>query len=60
MTQADGIDTRAALERAVYADLGTVSVPIVGLADLIANKRASGRKQDLADLEVLELSQSEP
>ena len=57
MTQADGIDTRAALERAVYADLGTVSVPIVGLADLIANKRASGRKQDLADLEVLELSQ---
>ena len=56
MTQADGIDTRAALERAVYADLGTVSVPIVALVDLIANKRASGRKQDLADLEVLELS----
>ena len=54
MTQADGIDTRAALERAVHADLGTVSVPIVGLADLIANKRVSGRKQDL---EVLELSQ---
>jgi hypothetical protein len=60
MTQADGIDTRAALERAVYADLGTVSVPIVGLADLIANKRASGRKQDLADLEVLELARSGP
>ena len=55
MTQADGIDTRAALERAVYADLGTVSVPNVGLADLIANERASGRKQDLADLEVFEL-----
>ena len=60
MTQADGIDTRAALERTVYADLGTVSVPIVGLADLIANKRASGRKQDLADLEVLELWRSGP
>ena len=54
MTHADGIDTRAALERAVYADLGTVAVPILGLADLIANKRASGRKQDLADLEILE------
>jgi hypothetical protein len=60
MTQADGIDTRAALERAVYADLGTVSVPILGLTDLIANKRASGRKQDLADLEALELFRSGP
>ena len=60
MTQADGIDTRAALERAVYADLGTVSVPILGLTDLIANKRASGRKQDLADLEALERCQSGP
>jgi hypothetical protein len=54
MTQADGIDSRAAVQRAVHANLGTFSVPIVGLADLIANKRASGRKQDLADLEVLE------
>lgn len=60
MTQADGIDTRAALARAVYADLGTVSVPILGLADLIDNKRASGRTQDLADLEVLELSHPGP
>ena len=54
MTQADGIETRAALARVVRADLGSLSVPILGLADLIANKRASGRKQDLADLEVLE------
>jgi predicted nucleotidyltransferase len=60
MTQADGIDTHDALERAVYADLGTVSVPILGLGDLIANKRASGRKQDLADLEALELVRSGP
>lgn len=44
----------SAIERAVLADLGNLSIPIVGLADLIANKRASGRKQDLADLEVLE------
>ena len=60
MTQVDGIDTRTAIARAVYADLGTVSVPIVALADLIANKRASGRKQDLADLEALELFNSGP
>jgi hypothetical protein len=60
MTQADGIDTRAAVQRAVHADLGSLSIPIVALADLIANKRASGRKQDLADLEVLELSHAKP
>jgi len=60
MTQADGIDTRAAVERAIYADLGPLSVPIVALADLIANKRASGRKQDLADLEVLDPSHPKP
>jgi len=58
MTQADGIETRVALGRAVYADLGTFEAPILGLADLIANKRATGRKQDLADLELLEKAQS--
>jgi hypothetical protein len=35
-------------------------VPIVGLADLIANKRASGRKQDLADVEALERMRPDP
>lgn len=60
MTQADGIDTRSALQRVVRADLGSVSVPIVGLVDLIANKRASGRRQDLADLELLERFQEGP
>lgn len=54
MTQADGIDTAAALARAVHAEVGALSIPILGLPDLIANKRAAGRKQDLADLEVLE------
>ena len=56
VTQADGIDTRVAAERAVWADLGTIAVPLIGLADLIANKRASGRKQDLADLEMQKMS----
>jgi hypothetical protein len=31
-----------------------VEVPFIGLDDLKANKRASGRHQDLADLENLE------
>ena len=29
-------------------------MPIISLEDLIANKRASGRAQDLADVEKLE------
>jgi hypothetical protein len=31
-----------------------LQVPVISLEDLIANKRASGRKQDLADVEKLE------
>ncbi len=38
--------------QAVEAD--GVELPFIGLADLKANKRASGRHQDLADLENLE------
>jgi predicted nucleotidyltransferase len=42
-----------------YANRNTVSiegieVPVISLKDLIANKRASGRTQDLADIERLE------
>ncbi|MBK7396245.1 MAG: hypothetical protein IPJ34_08080 [Myxococcales bacterium] len=43
-----------ALARLVRAEVGALSIPVLGLPDLIANKRASGRKQDLTDLEVLE------
>jgi predicted nucleotidyltransferase len=34
-----------------------IEVPVISLQDLIANKRASGRKQDLADIEKLESAQ---
>jgi hypothetical protein len=54
MTTADGIDTGASLGRVVFADLNGLRIPILGLDDLLANKRAAGRKQDLADVEVLE------
>lgn len=54
VTAADGIDTRAAIARAVVAQLGDLQVPIISLDDLIENKRAAGRKQDLADLDKLE------
>ena len=34
-----------------------IEVPVISLQDLIANKRASGRTQDLADIEKLESAQ---
>lgn len=54
MCRADGIDTEAVIERATIASVGGLDVPIISLTDLIANKRASGRPQDLADVAVLE------
>lgn len=50
----DGIDTEAALGRAVPIDVGGLRMLIVALDDLIANKRAAGRPQDLADADALE------
>jgi len=35
-----------------------LQVRVIGLADLIANKRAAGRPQDLADVALLERVQS--
>lgn len=51
---ADGIETEAALGRSETVDLGGLQVRVIGLADLIANKRAAGRPQDLADVALLE------
>jgi len=50
----DGLDTESALSRAVRAEVGALTIPILALDDLIANKRASGRPQDVADVAMLE------
>jgi predicted nucleotidyltransferase len=42
------------LQNAVRANWDGLEVRIISLVDLIANKRASGRMQDLADLERLQ------
>lgn len=42
------------VSRAVILKLGDIRVPVIEIADLIAIKRASGRPQDLADVEHLE------
>jgi predicted nucleotidyltransferase len=41
------------LDRATIVTLGSTDLPIVGLDDLIAMKRASGRPRDLADIDAL-------
>lgn len=42
-----------AWERRVLAEVGGMSVPVLGRGDLLANKRASGRTKDVADLEAM-------
>jgi predicted nucleotidyltransferase len=50
----DGVDTEALFARAVVADLDGLRLRVIALDDLIANKRAVGRRQDLDDAEFLE------
>ncbi len=41
--------------RSVKVELGEVKVPVVSIHDLIQLKKEAGRKQDIADIESLEL-----
>jgi hypothetical protein len=50
----DGVETEAVLARAVTVVVDDLSIPVIHLDDLIANKLAAGRPQDLIDAEVLE------
>jgi hypothetical protein len=56
LTQISGVDFDSAWTRRVEVILGGVVVPFIGREDLIANKRATGRPQDVAD--VLRLTDS--
>ena len=53
ITSIDGVEFDDAWSRRVEAVYGSQEVFFISKADLIANKRASGRKQDLLDLESL-------
>jgi len=50
----DGIETDGAIQRAEQVDVGGLTIAILGLDDLIASKKASGRPRDRSDLELLD------
>jgi predicted nucleotidyltransferase len=60
LAQPSGVEFQACYERRIEADVDGVRVPFIGLEDLIANKAASGRTQDFADLEKLRKTKSAP
>jgi hypothetical protein len=61
ITAASGLDFNEASSRATSVEIEGITVRIPSIADLIRNKRASGRTRDIADAEALEaLANSEP
>ena len=54
LTRISGIDFQQAYDRRKVVSLDGMEIPVISLEDLIANKRATGRTQDLADVERLE------
>lgn len=51
--RADGITFDEAIAEHASFELDGRSIPVIGLHALIKNKQASGRAQDLADVEAL-------
>ena len=58
LTRMYGVEFSAAWERRVAAHLDDVPVWMISREDLIRNKRATGRPQDVADAEFLERLES--
>ena len=53
VTAIDGVDFAEAWPDRVETTYGGQTVPVIGRRHLVQNKRASGRPQDLLDLEIL-------
>jgi hypothetical protein len=54
LTQISGVRFEDASPRAVTARFDGVPTRVIGLEDLVANKRSAARQQDLADVSALE------
>jgi hypothetical protein len=53
LTQVDGVTFDEAWRGRIEARLGDVTLPFMGLRELVRNKRAAGRPKDLLDIELL-------
>jgi predicted nucleotidyltransferase len=53
LTRIDGVEFDSACARAIGVEVNGLRVPTIGLDDLIANKRATGRAQDRLDADRL-------
>jgi len=53
LTQPSGVEFSSCYERRTLADFDGLQVPVISLDDLKSNKRASGRRKDLDDLDNL-------
>lgn len=60
LTAIDGVSFEPCHRRREEALVDGVRLPIIGIDDFKANKRASGRLKDLADLESLESPNKDP
>jgi hypothetical protein len=54
LTQIEGVRFEDAWPRRLETSFGPVHCAVIGRDDLLANKRAAGRPQDLADVDALE------
>jgi hypothetical protein len=54
LTSIDGVEFEACHARRLMLTIDGVDLPVIGLDDFKANKRATGRAQDRADLEALD------
>ena len=54
LTQIEGVAFEEAWPRRIEASFGSARCAVIGRADLLANKRAAGRPQDLAEVAALE------
>lgn len=59
LTTLDGVDFDACYERCERIEIDGLAMKFIGLDDFKANKRATGRLKDLADLEALDPPTSE-
>ena len=54
LTSISGVEFALAWQNRNSVELDGLTVPVIGRDDLLTNKRASGRRQDLADAETLD------